>query len=97
MAGRARTDASTAVRLEPLGPRAELWIELQAAYDLALARIAGAVASMVAKDVRNPSKSVAVNAKECHQAPVDTQRTAAGGEGRLMPDAMLSISLHRTC
>jgi addiction module HigA family antidote len=51
--GRARIDASTALRLEALGPAAELWIELQAAFDLAQARLA----REAAKNRRKPGKS----------------------------------------
>lgn len=59
VAGRARIDAATALRLEALGPAAELWIELQGAYDLATARLAG----NETKGARKPAKSGANEAR----------------------------------
>jgi addiction module HigA family antidote len=51
IAGRARIDANLALRLEALGPCAEMWAELQALHDVAQARKARARQASEAADV----------------------------------------------
>jgi len=53
VAGRARIDADLALRLEVLGPRAEMWAELQALHDVSQARHR----REAAQAARKPAKS----------------------------------------